>query len=212
MVVHVPLRHDIRGKKQSAIGTEKMSGWTLVAAGPWTFRISDPSLIGWICFAGYFLAMAICAAAIGPVRLRAQESSASFWCSMAVLMALLGINKQLDLHSLFLEIGQDIVTGKGASGKTGSALLLLAFGSAGFGASLIALGYCRSRSKYVRTALGAYVFLIAVLIARNSTQGMSRILGWHLGTGEETLLHVHVSEVSELICLIAICSAAARSR
>ena len=50
----------------------------------------------------------------------------------------------------------------------------------------------------MRAAAGSLVLLGALLIARNTIPFMSSLLGWHLITEEQTLMHIHLSEVFEL--------------
>jgi len=75
-----------------------------VSDGRWHPGIGDPSLAGWVTVAAYGLAMVLCF--LNARRLpRCPERR--FWLLMAVVMAVLGINKQLDLQSWFTEIGRD---------------------------------------------------------------------------------------------------------
>ena len=76
--------------------------------GAWTVGIGDPTVAGWITVAVYFLA------AFLAFRARhAEQPERGWWLAMAGLMLLLGINKQLDLQSLFTEIGRTVARAQG---------------------------------------------------------------------------------------------------
>jgi hypothetical protein len=74
----------------------------------WHPEIGDPSLMGWLTVAAYGLA-ALTAAAAARRAGRAPglaKGSRGMWLLIAALMTLLCINKQLDLQSLFTDIGR----------------------------------------------------------------------------------------------------------
>jgi hypothetical protein len=68
----------------------------------WEPGIGDPTLYGWATVAAYAVAALCCwrASARGPARER------RFWLVLAAVMAFLAINKQLDLQTLFTDIGR----------------------------------------------------------------------------------------------------------
>jgi TRAP-type uncharacterized transport system fused permease subunit len=79
-----------------------------VRYGHWSVGIGDPTVAGWITVAVYFLAAWLC------VRTRhAPSPEGRWWLAMSALMLFLGINKQLDLQSLFTEIGRDLARAQG---------------------------------------------------------------------------------------------------
>ena len=69
----------------------------------WLPGFGDPTVTGWAATVGYFGAAFLAFAATGgganglPKK---QHAFVRFWQLMTVLLVLLGINKQLDLHSL----------------------------------------------------------------------------------------------------------------
>lgn len=76
--------------------------------GRWVLGIGDPTPMGWATVAAYLLASATCllwARPPGPGR--------SLPIVVATLMAMLAINKQLDLQSLFTEAARDLVKSLG---------------------------------------------------------------------------------------------------
>jgi hypothetical protein len=69
----------------------------------WRPEIGDPSIMGWITVAAYFVTSIV---AVTVAFGKKAVSNFRFWIFLAVLLALLGINKQLDLQSLFTDIGR----------------------------------------------------------------------------------------------------------
>jgi len=68
----------------------------------WTPTIGDPTIYGWITVAAYALGAFVCwrASESAPTRER------RFWIILAAIMAFLCINKQLDLQTLFTDVGR----------------------------------------------------------------------------------------------------------
>lgn len=74
--------------------------------GRWTPGIGDPGVIGWLTVALYLLAAGACAVA----ALRAsshRDGAGRYWAAMALAMLALGVNKQLDLQTLFTQLMRD---------------------------------------------------------------------------------------------------------
>lgn len=76
----------------------------------WDFNIGDPSIMGWLTVAAYFLSAGL---AYLVFRQSAQTSFHAnlkkqqlFWIMTASALFLLGINKQLDLQSYLTAIGK----------------------------------------------------------------------------------------------------------
>jgi hypothetical protein len=72
--------------------------------GGWTPGIGDPTIYGWISVVAYAAAAILC--------WRAQHSAAPgerrLWLAIAIVLAALAINKQLDLQSLLTATGRSI--------------------------------------------------------------------------------------------------------
>ena len=75
----------------------------------WRPGIGDPTIGGWVTVVLYILACLSCWRTGGAVRFRervvGQESHA--WLATALLFALLGVNKQLDLQTALTEFGRN---------------------------------------------------------------------------------------------------------
>jgi hypothetical protein len=75
----------------------------------WRPTIGDPTVIGWLTVLAYgaTAVLAMCAAWKAETRVR------SVWICISILMTLLCLNKQLDLQSLFTDIGRVISKSQG---------------------------------------------------------------------------------------------------
>lgn len=67
----------------------------------WSIGIGDPTFLGWFICISYFVACWIC----GNKALLAKRISDNypFWLGITIFLLFLGINKQLDLQSLFIQ-------------------------------------------------------------------------------------------------------------
>lgn len=88
--------------------------WLVQSGKGWSLGIGDPTPIGWFTVFAYGLASVLTLVAWrrtlsteGPGRV------AWAWLCFGVLMALLGINKQLDLQSLFTVLARDLAKQQG---------------------------------------------------------------------------------------------------
>ena len=79
--------------------------------GRWHPGIGDPTAIGWITVAAYVAACVLCA--VCAQRSSRNEQQRRFWWVLAIVMLVLGINKQLDLQTWFTEVGRDMARAQG---------------------------------------------------------------------------------------------------
>ena len=87
-----------------------------VEGGRWKPGIGDPTVMGWVTVAAYFLAaiggfLAAWREPLPDGSRRPRSRPSRFWLILAALMVALGINKQLDLQSLATQIGRDLIRG-----------------------------------------------------------------------------------------------------
>lgn len=93
---------------------------------PWQLAIGDPTLLGWLTFAAYAVAAALCwraqrvsardaarAGTLAAGEATRQRLLARWWLGLAILMLLLGLNKQADLQTLMTELGKDLARSQG---------------------------------------------------------------------------------------------------
>jgi len=89
--------------------------------GRWHPGIGDPTAVGWITVLAYFVAALLSlrayrtcrqAASIlaqrDPAEAQAQRLLGSLWLFVLVALLMLGLNKQLDLQTLFTEVMRDL--------------------------------------------------------------------------------------------------------
>jgi hypothetical protein len=124
----------------------------------WSPTIGDPTLMGWVTVAAYFLTSWLCLRAFrlekrGPPRPLlptiaalfrvmkkhwprppAPARRAALWLLLFAIMFALGINKQLDLQTLFTEIGRSVSRSGGWYEERRAVQGLFIAAMAGFGA------------------------------------------------------------------------------
>jgi hypothetical protein len=96
-----------------------------VVAINWHLRVGDPNLIGWLIVAGYLVAAVVTSrawrlgsATLADPRLDATERHAQrlmrrLWAITTVVLVVLGVNKQLDLQSLLIELARERARAQG---------------------------------------------------------------------------------------------------
>lgn len=148
--------------------------------GRWHAGIGDPTATGWITVGAYACAMVLCylcqrEAQQGPER--------QFWVGMAVVMAGLGLNKQLDLQTWVTQVGRDLSLAYGwyAQRRLVQALFIGALVVAG----LVAWSWLLLRFKgldvFARRAVSGLVVLgVFVLVRAMSFHHVDVLLGFSI--------------------------------
>lgn len=87
----------------------------------WRPQIGDPSVMGWVTVIAYGLAAVLCLAAAFRNRTTVDVAGArhwhGVWLGVALLMAFLCLNKQLDLQSLLTDVGRVLAKQEGWYGQ-----------------------------------------------------------------------------------------------
>jgi hypothetical protein len=78
--------------------------------GRWEAGIGDPSVMGWVTVAAYATAALL---SLRCARRAAEPLEFRFWVVLTAALVLLGINKQLDLQSLFTQTARDMAFAQG---------------------------------------------------------------------------------------------------
>ena len=91
---------------------------SVTEAGVWHLGIGDPTPAGWLTVGVYALAAALSWRASRRASAEADIDpsagrEASFWRLLALGLLLLGINKQLDLQTLFTEVARQLAHAQG---------------------------------------------------------------------------------------------------
>ncbi|HUU70882.1 MAG TPA: hypothetical protein VM186_15245 [Planctomycetota bacterium] len=140
----------------------------------WQPGIGDPTVIGWLTTVCYFAAAYLCARAARAVAAQPADSrqgSALFWAILAVLLAGLGFNKQLDLQSLLTNIGREVARSQGwYEQRRGVQELFIAFTMLA-GTGLLAFFCVLIRKSLARQGLAllGMVFLACFIVIRASS-------------------------------------------
>lgn len=145
--------------------------------GRWELGIGDPTAIGWATVAAYGTAMALCYLSSrklppGPHR--------QFWFYMMIIMALLGINKQLDLQSWFTQTGRDLALENGWYERR--RLVQVIFVAWLVLAGLVTMSWLKSRLRHLdryarRAAIGLVLLAVFVIVRATSFHHIDRMLG-----------------------------------
>jgi hypothetical protein len=87
---------------------------SILAAG-WRFGADDPTILGWVTTASYFLAAFLCVRAAFIVRnnFGAFGLATQPWWLLAGILIALGTNKELDLQTLLIDIARGLATTEG---------------------------------------------------------------------------------------------------
>lgn len=75
----------------------------------WSPQLGDPSVMGWVTVASYFAACILA----GMVCVKENGRQRAFWLTLALLLAALAVNKQLDLQSALTATGRCISKAQG---------------------------------------------------------------------------------------------------
>lgn len=76
----------------------------------WTPQIGDPELTGWLTVLAYLICLVL---AIMVLRRRPPAAARGLWGTIVILMALLAVNKQLDLQTAMTAAGRCIAFAQG---------------------------------------------------------------------------------------------------
>lgn len=126
----------------------------------WSPRIGDPSVLGWLTVLAYFGSSLLC------LRAAHHDASASgLWRILAVALAVLGLNKQLDLQTLFTEIARELARADGwyDQRRQIQQIFVVVIGSAALVMSIGAYVWLKGRSRAIRVAFTGF-FLLATFV------------------------------------------------
>ncbi len=155
--------------------------------GGWRPGIGDPTVMGWVTVAAYFLAASGCARAAWrepPLDGTPRPRPAAFWIVLTALMIALGINKQLDLQTLVTVIGRRVFRAQGLYQVRRVYQMAFILAVALICTGLLALFLWVSRRNLRRRALAlvGIMFVFAFVVIRASSfHHVDVFLGARLG-------------------------------
>jgi hypothetical protein len=158
----------------------------------WEPGIGDPTQIGWFTVFAYFVTAILCYRAAMTANAKSIDIRTAanleqyFWFAAAVLLILFGINKQLDLQSLFTEVARAIARLQGWYGhqRIYQLFFIEGLGIFSFAVGVGMLWMLRRTDAWVKVALLGFSFLGAFVVLRAASfhhvdQFLGeKILGW----------------------------------
>ena len=153
----------------------------------WMPGIGDPTLMGWVTVAAYFTAFFFSVAcAMLADNGNSFENAAihrRLWWFIALMLLVLGINKQLDFQTLITEVGRVLAKRQGwyEQRKTVLAFFVAAIACGCIYSLWFIWRTVENIWKKNRLALVGMVFLVSfILIRATSSHGVDRMLGLNL--------------------------------
>lgn len=148
----------------------------------WKPGIGDPTVMGWVTVAGYFVAAAL----LLYKRRLALSLYSSDWkqhrrllLGFALLMIALGLNKQLDLQTFMTDVGRELAEAQGwyENRRVVQMILLAALGVGVLGLGIVVMRV-RGMLRPHRLALVGMLFLLGFVAMRASSFfKVDRLLG-----------------------------------
>lgn len=154
--------------------------------GSWRPGIGDPSFIGWFTVGAYFACFmtAVCAAWLNRTK-REDRQAFLFWLVIGLVMLFLSINKQLDLQSLFTEVGRQIARAQGwfDHRRTVQFWFIVIFGAAALAVFVFLTMRMRGLFRKFKLACAGLFFLLAFVIIRAASfHHIDAVLGFRLSS------------------------------
>ena len=160
-----------------------ISFWSIeYLMGRWRPTIGDPGFMGWFTVTSYF-ACAVVAFISVLINQMGGRKSCLFWSLVTLLMIFLGINKQLDLQSLFTEMGRQIAKAQGwmAQRRIVQFWFIVGFGTSAFTGFLLFAIIMRNLFRRFMFAFTGLFFLLSFIIVRAASfHHFDEMLGFKL--------------------------------
>ncbi len=176
----------------------------------WTPGIGDPTFGGWLAVFAYLAAVVVCGL---NVRLSASRGDRllgvrGFWAGLCCLLLLLAVNKQLDVQTLFTQVGRDIALSGGwyerRRSVQGAFIVLL--GTFAVTGSVLLWRQLSGSWRSLRITCAGVVLLLGYIVIRAATfHHIDLLLG-------KSLAGVRLSSGLELLAIAAIVAGAWRWR
>jgi hypothetical protein len=182
--------------------------WSLeYLTGRWHPTIGDPTIIGWFTVGAYLACAALAFWTAWP-HSRHDRQPFFFWIGVGLLMILLAINKQLDLHTLLTELGRQIARYQGWMDQR---RMVQFWFIAGFStlAAVVFVGavlFMRNRlRRFMLAFIGLFFLLSFIIIRAASFHHIDQILSTRI-------LHLRMNWILELSGIFSVMAAAGIDR
>lgn len=169
--------------------------------GRWEAGIGDPSVMGWVTVAAYAAAALL---ALRCARRTGEPLEFRFWVVLTAALVLLGLNKQLDIQSLFTQTARDMAFAQGwyERRRIYQAAFIGFLVAAGVAIAALLLWTARRLPLSTQVAaLGLVMLVIFVVIRGASFHHVDEMLG-------SRVEGMRVNVLLELVPLLAISGAA----
>lgn len=133
----------------------------------WKPGIGDPTFLGWLTVAAYLAGGLICWRAARKAR-PIDGNACLFWLAFTALMVLLGINKQLDLQSLFTAVLKQFAksTGWYEDRRIFQGIFIVVIAFFGLAFAVLAWVWTSRTLPQHRLALVGGIFLLSFIVVR----------------------------------------------
>lgn len=166
----------------------------------WVPKIGDPTIIGWVTVAAYFIVALICFRAV--FLSQDDKSVKHFWLYLTFFLVALGINKQFDLQTLLVITSRDLAFEQGwYEGRRivqTIFILLISFLSI-IGLNTLLKKYKNTRMEIKVALISSTILLIFVLARALSFHYIDTFINIKL-------IGVKINVLLELASLITICA------
>ena len=156
----------------------------------WRPELGDMTLMGWVITMAYGVAAALCLRC--GIRSRSENDQGKAvvprrtpqtWLAVAGMLLLLGLNKQLDLQTLFIQAGREIAVAAGWYGERRrlQMVFVLVLGTV-MTSALLTLIWKRRRffQQHPLTLPGSVLLVLYVLVRAGSLDHVDEAVGLHL--------------------------------
>lgn len=131
----------------------------------WSLGIGDPTIVGWVTVSAYLVTSLLCYRAS---RFAAAPAERRFWLILSAVLLALGLNKQLDLQTLGVDLVRTAARAQGwyAHRRLVQALFIVAVAAAAVIGALRLERTFRQSGGALKGAIAGLVFILAFLLVR----------------------------------------------
>jgi hypothetical protein len=172
-------------------------------------RLGDPGLLGWSICAAYFISAGLCWSAARSLEQGARSDEDRriilFWRLLALMLVLLGLNKQLDFQTWIIWLGEQAARAAGLYEERRKIQLLFFLLLAWCGLNVILLWIWRLRGRWREHALALAgsggLALFVIIRAGNFNHVLSPLwMHLHLGTRDDPAHYLELFSILLMGC------------